>query len=87
MDDLSKDFYKSPEMIGYHQAGFVAEYLITHFGIEKFRQLWNKGMSEFESIYGMQYEMMHQEMTDYLNIEYPETPSVDWDSLKEGCDG
>ena len=50
IDLLSSDFYKQPEMVGYHQSGYIVEYLLENYSIEQFKKLWTNGFKNFEKI-------------------------------------
>jgi len=85
MDDLSNDFYSYPEMIAYHQAGYIVQYLIEHYGISKFKMLWQKGMNAFEAIYGIDYITVENAIKSTIKQVYETTPNINWDVLKTGC--
>src|SRR5215207_7566358 len=40
MTALTTSFYKQPEMIAYHQAAYIVQYLLSHYGVEKLKALW-----------------------------------------------
>lgn len=84
-EDLTRDFYRSDEMVGYHQSGCIAQFLISNYGIEKMKTLWTSGFSYFESIYGMTFSQMTDLLNESLLKKYPEAPSIDWETFMQGC--
>jgi hypothetical protein len=55
IDKLTGNFYNNPEMIAYHQSGFLAEFLLKNYGLEKFKALWKRGIVNFEEIYSFRF--------------------------------
>lgn len=53
VDSLTASFYKQPEMIAYHQAACIVQYLLANYDVEKFKYLWKQGFASFEKIYSM----------------------------------
>lgn len=82
---LTNDFYAESEMIAYHQSAAIVEYLLNNYKIEKFKKLWINGFSEFESIYGVQFSEIKNNLEESLLEKYPTKPTIDWESFKEGC--
>lgn len=85
MDDLAINFYKQPEMIAYHQAAWIVQYLLSNYGIEKFRALWTQGFASFENIYGIHFSKATAEISKMAKQDYPSAPAIDWNIFKEGC--
>jgi len=85
MDLLSTNFYAHEEMIAYHQSAYIVQYLITNYGIDKFKRLWQNGISIFEDIYSVSTAQMIEEINKKLIEQSPTVPNIDWDTFKEGC--
>ena len=85
IDSLTKDFYHQPEMIAYHQSAYVVEYLLKNYSIEQFKRLWTEGLNGFESIYGISFQKMKNELEQSIQEEHPEVPNINWETFKEGC--
>lgn len=85
IESLTRDFYQTEEMIGYHQSAYIVEYLISHYGIEKLEALWKNGFTNFENIYGLTFAQMETELNLDIMKTIPKTPKIDWEILKEGC--
>jgi hypothetical protein len=85
IDLLTSDFYKEEEMVAYHQSGYIVEYMISNYGIEKFEEFWKNGFSNFESIYGFSFSQMEIEINKNIVETYPKSTDIDWEILKEGC--
>jgi hypothetical protein len=85
MDSLSQDFYHQSEMIAYHQAAFVVEFLLAHYGLSKFNDLWTKGWFAFNSIYGFSTQQLLFEASHEAFVRCKEIPTIDWDSFQRGC--
>lgn len=86
IDSLTNNFYQTDEMVGYHQSGYIVEYMISTYGIPKFEKLWKGGFSAFESIYGLSYSQMEKELNKQILKLYPVSPTIDWETFKEeGC--
>ena len=62
MDSLASRFYQEPEMIAYHQAGWMVDYLLRKYGVEKFRDLWQQGFSNFNQIYGTSFSLIEADI-------------------------
>lgn len=84
-DSLVEHFYACDEMIAYHQAACYVQYLIEHYGVEKFGALWQAGMSDFEVIYGMPFKELEALVAAELTEAYPNGVEIDWESFKKGC--
>jgi hypothetical protein len=85
IDSLTNNFYQTAEMIGYHQAGYIVEYMITNYGIPKFEKLWKNGFSSFETIYGFPYSQLEKDLNKHIVELYPVPPAIDWEILRKGC--
>jgi hypothetical protein len=85
MDSLTANFYGVPEMIAYHQSAYICQYLFEHFGILKFRMLWQSGLRDFEKIFGIPFLQIQSEIKKKMDEKYPQPPNIDWDSFKTGC--
>ncbi|NHF60173.1 hypothetical protein FK220_012525 [Flavobacteriaceae bacterium TP-CH-4] len=85
MEDLSSDFYGQSEMIGYHQSGYMVQYLLENYALEKFKTLWTDGFEKFEEIYGLPYSQVKENLEKVVMGNYPEAPEIDWEKFSKGC--
>jgi hypothetical protein len=85
MDSLAADFYREPDMIAYHQAAFMVEYLLSNYGIEKFKDLWIRGFANFENIYGTSFTRVEISIDSTAKHDYPNAPGIIWKTFSEGC--
>lgn len=85
MDSLASRFYQEPEMIAYHQAGCMVEYLLRKYGVEKFRDLWRQGFDHFPDIYGTSFSTVEAEIKSTAERDYPTPPKIDWKVFSVGC--
>lgn len=72
------------DMITYLESAYIFKYLYENYGKEKMQELWQRGFSELESIYGFDLMQLEREIGEELqNTKYQE---VDWQELMEkGC--
>lgn len=85
IDILANSFYQVEEMISYHQSGYIAEYLIANYGIQKFEALWKSGLTSFEAIYGFTDSQLAIELNKHILEIHPTVPQIDWEVVKKGC--
>jgi hypothetical protein len=85
MDALTTGFYKQPEMIAYHQAAYIVQYLLSVYGTEKFKALWTQGFADFEKIYGISFSQITVHINEKAKQDYPSVPSINWSSFQVGC--
>ncbi len=85
IDSLTSDFYATEEMIGYHQSAYIIQYLIDKYGLDTFSEFWQHEFTAFESIYGMPYNTMLEQLHKELVEKQPTAPTIDWETFKEGC--
>jgi hypothetical protein len=85
MDSLVNQFYGTPEMIAYHQAGCMVEYLLKFYGIEKVWELWQQGFYSFDKIYGTSFPKMEADIKKEAEKDYPTAPNIDWKTFSMGC--
>lgn len=85
-DSLTNNFYQTEEMIGYHQAAYITEYLISNYGIQKLEALWKNGFTSFENIYGLPFSQMVEELNKQILKSLPEAPAIDWATFSSGCE-
>ena len=86
MESLTTDFYGQPEMFAYHQSGYLVEYLLKNYGIDRFGQLWKSGFGEFEHIYGLPFGSLKDELEKDLMVKYPKFPAIDQDTFNKPCE-
>ncbi|MBO0354539.1 hypothetical protein J0656_10975 [Muricauda ruestringensis] len=85
IEDLSSNFYDQSEMIAYHQSGYIVQYLLEHYSIGQFKQLWTDGFEKFEEIYGFSYAKIEDDLQKAVMLKYSETPNIDWEKFSKGC--
>ncbi|MDG1477733.1 MAG: peptidase MA family metallohydrolase [Vicingaceae bacterium] len=85
IDSLTNNFHGEPSIISYHQSAHIVEYLLTNYGLEKFKELWKKGFSSFEEIYLISFSQMEEEIKIKTIEKYPTPVNIDWDVFKKGC--
>lgn len=85
MDSLSSDFYIQPEMFAYHQSAYIVEYLVSKYGMEKFKTLWQNGFEKFKEVYGITYSQFEADMQSALRKKIPTVAAIDWDTFMLDC--
>jgi hypothetical protein len=85
MDSLTADFYRESEMIAYHQSAFMVQYLLSNYGVEKFKDLWTQGFANFEKIYGAPFTKVEIGIDNTAKHDYPNAPGIVWKTFSEGC--
>jgi hypothetical protein len=85
MDSLTNQFYQEPEMIAYHQSAYLVQYLLQHYGVEKFRNLWQQGFNNFQPIYGVTFSEVVKDTDMTVKRDYPTAPDIDWKKFSVGC--
>lgn len=85
LDKLSEDFYGNPDMIAYTQSAFVCKYLITTYGISKFKALWKSGYENLTEIYGFDAQTLEQTLKEYIHQKYPTNIDFNWEEFNKGC--
>lgn len=85
MQALTTGFYKQPEMVAYHQAAYIVQYLLEHYGADKFRDLWTRGFDQFKNVYGSQFEEVQIDIGKKARRDYPLAPAIDWNRFQKGC--
>jgi hypothetical protein len=71
--------------IAYNQIAYVVEYLISHYGIEKIKVLWQGGMDNFEMIYGLTFKDLMVNINDVLSRKYPNSIDFNWAAFNSDC--
>jgi hypothetical protein len=85
IDSLGRTFYQEPEMVTYHQAGWMAGYLLGHYGVEKVRELWQQGIYHSNEIYGTPFSQVEADIKAAAERDYAKAPDIDWKSFEVGC--
>jgi hypothetical protein len=85
MTDLTTSFYQQPEMIAYHQAAYIVQFLLTTYGVNKFKDLWIQGFNQFDQIYGIPFQQAKTQMDGIAERHYPVAPDIDWTNFEKGC--
>jgi len=86
INELSSDFYKQPEMVGYHQSAYIVEYLLSNYSIEQFKRLWTEGFENFEEIYTIPFSEVKGNFEKELIEKYPIAPKINFEKFSQGCD-
>lgn len=84
-DDLTISFYKQPEMVAYHQAAYMVQYLLNKYGVEKFKDLWIQGFAAFEKIYSIPFSRVKTDINTTATRDYPSAPPINWNTFQIGC--
>ena len=84
-DDLTISFYKQPEMVAYHQAAYMVQYLLNKYGVEKFKDLWMQGFAAFEKIYSIPFSHVKTDINTTATRDYPSAPPINWNTFQIGC--
>ena len=77
--------YHRDEMTAYHQSACIVQYLLEHFGVEKFGTLWQEGSTSFEQVYGMGFPELVARIDADVAAAYPNGVELDWERFKKGC--
>jgi hypothetical protein len=85
IDSLATRFYGQPEMVAYHQSGFVVQHLLRAYGVEKFKAVWKQGFGSFAGIYGVPFGTVEADLERRARLDFPTSPAIDWEAFKEGC--
>ena len=85
IDSLLDGFYTRDEMIAYHQAACIVQYLLEHHDLEQLQALWVEGADQFEQIYGSTYQELAEQINADIKAAYPEGVAIDWETFKKGC--
>jgi hypothetical protein len=85
IDSLATNFYGQPDMIAYHQSAYLVQFLLTNYGITKFKALWKNGLSNFAEIYGLPISQVMPLIDEAAKSHYPKTPNINWEEFKKGC--
>jgi hypothetical protein len=72
-------------MIAYHQSAYLVQYLLKHYGVEKFRNLWQQGFNSFQSIYGVTFSEVVKDIDITAKRDYPTAPDIVWKKFSVGC--
>lgn len=79
-------FHKQNDLRAYMQSGSFVQFLYETHGREKFRRLWENGVTHLPEITGKSYRATEMEWRGFLNGVVPAHTEVDWDTLlEEGC--
>lgn len=85
MDSMEHQFYHTPEMIGYHQGGWMVGYLLKRYGVEKVKDLWQHGVDDSVRIFGVAFSQVEMELKEAAARDIPVAPDIDWKSFMVGC--
>ena len=85
INSLKNSFFEVPSMVSYHQSAHIVEYLITNYGLDKFKELWREGFNSFEKIYSISFTKMEEMINKKIIEDHPTVVSIEWDVFSEGC--
>ena len=85
VDSLPTNFYKQPEMVAYHQAAYMVQYLLAKYDVEKFINLWTEEFASFEKIYNMKFHQVILDNSNKARQNYPCAPPINWHTFQAGC--
>jgi len=69
------------------QSGSFVQFLYENYGREKFRRLWEHGVTHLPEITGKCYQEIETEWRAFLQSVKPTRSEVDWEALIEnGCE-
>lgn len=71
--------------ISYNQSAYLVGYLLDNYGTEKLKHLWQNGMREFETIYGIAFESLMVKINKELSEKYPSPIEFNWELFKQSC--
>ncbi len=71
--------------ISYNQSAYIVKFLITNYGIPKLKELWIKGMADFEKIYGLSFKEIMINIEAALKQKYPNPIDINWNELEKNC--
>lgn len=74
-------FDKIPIKIAYSQSGYIVQYILENYGINKLKQLWQSGMDDFEEIFGITFAQMINDINTKLKEKYPDPISFNWEGF------
>lgn len=69
----------------YNQSGYIVQYIIENYEVEKLKQLWQNGMPDFEKIYGITFAQMIDKINTDLKQKYPDKVDFDEERIKKKC--
>lgn len=76
-------FHKQTDLRAYMQSGSFVQFLYETYGREKFRRLWERGVTHLPQITGKGYRETEMEWREFLKKFVPTHAEVDWDKLIE----
>ncbi len=80
-------FHKQSDLRAYMQSGSFVQFLYENYGREKFRRLWEHGVTHLPEITGKTYHETEMEWRAFLKRVEPAPAAVDWEALiAEGCE-
>jgi Peptidase MA superfamily len=85
IDSMSANFYGQPEMVAYHQSACIVQFLLNHYSINKFIELWKTGFVHFQEIYHFPFSKILAGINETALVHYPEAPLINWEIFKKGC--
>jgi hypothetical protein len=82
---LSKEKNTIQQKIARNQSAYIVEYLLENYGIDKLKQLWNKGMNSFEGIYNIEFDNVTANIDQKLNNKYRFPIQFDYEEFEKDC--
>jgi len=87
LNRLVYQFYKPDDLRAYMQSGSFVQFLFENYGREKFRRLWEHGVTGLPEITGKSYREIEMEWRTFLQNVDQTRAELDWEELIEkGCE-
>ncbi len=71
-------------MVAYHQSAYIVQYLLSRYGVEKFKNLWIEGYPNFAKIYGVSFNQIQADINQ-VQKDISAVPLIDWNTFQQGC--
>ncbi|MDR1706474.1 MAG: hypothetical protein LBR46_00550 [Prevotella sp.] len=84
-DSLINNFDNLHKKISYNQSGYIVEFLINNYGIEKLKEIWVNGMNNFEKVYNSTFKEVLERIRIELTQKYAEPIELDWSEFEKTC--
>ena len=80
-DQSDKIQYK----IACNQSAYIVNCLSDQYGMDKLKQLWKEGMTNFEKIYGFSFDDFAVKVNSELNKKHPNPIDFNWNRFTKEC--
>ncbi len=71
--------------IACNQSAYIVKCLSDQYGMDKLKQLWKEGMTDFEKIYGFTFDDFIVKVNSELNKKHPNSIDLDWKRFAQEC--